>query len=128
MSLYDNLYIEILQIGRANVEGGLSYKDLKIELENKGYDFENDCIELAVKRWFFDSFHHIINEHGSISYENFEEHTSCNFIMTGDSCLKLVAFETSGNNINLMKWSVGLAITAVILSMLSMIITIYLSK
>lgn len=128
MSLYDNLYIEILQIGRANVEGGVSYNKIKSELEKKGYDFENDCIELAVKRWFYDSFHHIVEEHQNVAFKDFDQHITCNFIMTGDACLKLIALETSENNINLMKWSVGFALLAVVLAILSIAVTIYLSR
>lgn len=128
MALYDNLYIEILKIGRTNVTDGLSYNKLKSELESKGYDFENDCIELAVKRWFFDSFHHILSDHHNVDFSDFEEHSHCNFIMTGDACLKLIAFETSENNINLMKWSVKLALLASILALVSLVVSICLSK
>jgi hypothetical protein len=88
-----------------NVNKGLSYTTLKLELENKGYDFNNSCVELAVKQWFVDNFNHYPHrkENGNIESEivyideinvndiiTLEKHLECNFILSGQACLTLL--------------------------------------
>lgn len=93
---YKKLYLDILMIGQNSVNTGLSFNDLKCKLEQKGYDFKNDCIELAVKQWFYDSFHHRgadDNEYKTI--EDLDNHLDCNFILKGESCLKLISYRAS---------------------------------
>jgi hypothetical protein len=93
---YDNLYLNILEIGQHKVDTGLSYNDLKNELEKLGYDFENDCVELAVKQWFYDSFcHRTIDDNPYTEFDHLENHLDCNFIMKGDSCLRLIEHKTA---------------------------------
>lgn len=118
MSSYDNLYIDILKIGKNHVKSGISYDNLKLILIESKYDFSCDCIELAVKRWFFDSFHHIVEDHENVKFSDFENHTDCNFIMTGDACLKLVSYETSQTNNKLMWYSVGFGFIAIVVSII----------
>ena len=92
---YDKLYLTILEIGQEKVHSGLSYNKLKKLLTNKGYDFNNTCIELSVKQWFYDSFHHI-SSHGEIkTAHDIDEHAECGFILKGESCLKLLSYKTS---------------------------------
>ncbi len=50
---YDRLYLDILSTGMSRLATGLNYNDLKKLLEKKGYDFNNDCIEIATKQWFY---------------------------------------------------------------------------
>jgi hypothetical protein len=97
---YDNLYIDILKIGRRTVGTGVSYETLKQKLESKGYDFNNDCIELAVKQWFFDCFHHRGEDNKPLTDINqLEKHLHCNFILKGETCIMLVEHEKSKRNI-----------------------------
>jgi hypothetical protein len=93
---YNELYLDILKIGQESVHTGLSYNKLKCKLELKGYDFENDCIELAVKQWFYDCFHHRGQEDIKCeSIDDLEQHLECNFILKGESCLKLIGYRAS---------------------------------
>jgi hypothetical protein len=98
---YNTLYIDILKIGKKRVEDGLSYNILKRKLREKGYnlDGENNCIELAAKEWFFDSFHHRGDDLSPVDVEHFEGHHNCNFVMKGDACLKLIEYKSSRRNI-----------------------------
>lgn len=92
---YNNLYLDILELGQGKVEEGLSFNELKKKLSEKGYDFENDCIELAVKQWFYDSFHHISADKEVKNAHDVDNHLDCNFILKGESCLKLISYKTS---------------------------------
>jgi len=123
MASYDDLYIDILKIGRQNVTTGLSYNTLKTQLVKKGYDFSNDCIELAVKQWFYDSFHHKGENFEAITTLELDKHLDCNFIMKGDACLKLTGYETSKRNVKLMIASVVIAVVAILISLFSSNIT-----
>ncbi|MBL7765795.1 MAG: hypothetical protein JNJ58_06875 [Chitinophagaceae bacterium] len=93
---YKNLYLDILKIGQVCLHTGLSYNKLKYKLEEKGYDLTNDCIELAIKQWFYDCFHHRGQEDKKYeSIDDLEQHLDCNFILKGESCLKLIGYRTS---------------------------------
>lgn len=117
-STYDNLYIDILKIGRTRVGKGLSYNHLKSKLECIGYDFDNDCIELAVKQWFYDCFHHRDGDHLPLnSVEEIDDHLDCNFILKGASCLILVEYEISKNSKTIAGWSIFLSVVAVFVSL-----------
>lgn len=111
---YDRLYLDILKIGRKKVGEGLSYNKLKEHLIKKGYDFENDCIELAVKQWFCDSFCHQGQEDNPYnSILDLDNHLDCNFILKGDASLRLIEYDTSKRS----KWvtiiSLGVALFAI---------------
>jgi len=98
---------------------GLSYDLLKSELEKKGYDFSNDCIELAVKQWFIDCFHHYVEdeEESSVvinSIKDLEEHLDCNFILKGNICLSYVEHRTSQNNLKLTYAALGIAVLSLV--------------
>lgn len=111
---YKKLYLKILKFGQIKVDKGLSYNDLKRELIQKGYDFDNDCIELAVKQWFYDSFHHIGADDNPYSNINdLNNHLDCNFILKGESCLKLLSYETSRNSWRNGLIAIGLSLTAI---------------
>lgn len=93
---YDRLYLDILKIGRKKVGEGLSYNELKEHLIKKGYDFENDCIDLAVRQWFCDSFCHQGQEDNPYnSILDLDNHLDCSFILKGDSSLRLIEYDTS---------------------------------
>ncbi|MDV3871447.1 hypothetical protein [Sediminibacterium sp. RHBRASLY1] len=124
MKVYDALYLDILIIGRANVETGLSYKILRKQLELKGYDFGNEYIETAVKVWYYDSFHHAEASHGNIKFEDLDNHLGCNFVMKGDACLKLLSHKKSEFNNKLTLYSVVLAGIALIASIVAIIVGI----
>lgn len=115
---YDKLYLSILEIGQSRVNGGLSYNDLCTELEKEGYDFENDCIELAVQNWFINSFIHYkddcVVEIKDI--KDLEEHLDCNFILKGEACLALLGYKTSYSNIIYTRVAIGVAVLAIIIS------------
>jgi hypothetical protein len=113
---YDHLYLNILKIGQSKTETGLSYDVLKEELTKMGYDFENDCIELAVKQWFYDSFHHFACNEKYDSWEDLDNHADCNCILKGESCLMLLDYRNS-NNSNRAAWiALGLGVLAVLLT------------
>jgi hypothetical protein len=93
---YKRLYLDILKIGQNSVNTGLSFNDLKCKLEQKGYDFKNDCIELAVKQWFYDSFHHRgADDNQYKTIEDLDNHLDCNYNLKGESCLKLISYRAS---------------------------------
>lgn len=116
---YDSLYLDILRIGRSKVSEGLSYNVLKELLQSKGYDFENDCIELAVKQWFIDSFTHYDQDLEPFQeLKDLDEHLNCNFILKGESALTILEYETSKRNIKIAFYSLTVA-------MLSLIYPIY---
>lgn len=111
---YDRLYIRILEIGRDNLNEGVSFEDLKKQLTKEGCDFENGCIDKAVKRWFFDSFEHVIDQEDGThkvieNYSDLPEHLGCQFIMKGNRCLALVEHEKSKRNIWVAAIAAGIA-------------------
>tara|TARA_R110002049_G_scaffold133671_2_gene293072 strand:+ start:56 stop:421 length:366 start_codon:yes stop_codon:yes gene_type:complete len=113
MKKYNTLYLDILKIGSIKLSDGLSYDVLKKELEKKGYDFENDCIELAVKQWFYDSFHHYADDNELTNVYDLENHLHCNFILKGASALKLIEFKTSRNRLRVAMCSLFIALIAI---------------
>lgn len=119
-SNYDNLYLDILKIGRERSTSGLSFNSLKCILTAKGYDMENDCIDMAVKQWFFDSFHHK-NEKSKVlkSVNHLEKHLDCNFIMKGESCLQLIEHETAKRNLRIALVAAFIAIASLIYGVFS---------
>jgi len=114
---YDKLYLNILRIGQSRVDTGLSYNELREELINRGYDFKNDCIELAVKQWFYDSFYHRGQEDNPYtSVVDLEKHLDCSFILKGDSCLRLIEYDKAHKS-NLAGWiSLILSVLAIFYS------------
>ncbi len=124
MKVYDALYLDILIIGRANVETGLSYTILRKQLEKKGYDFNNEYVDTAVKVWYYDSFHHAEASHGNIEFEDLDNHLNCNFVMKGDACLKLLSHKKSELNNKLTLYSVVLAGIALVSSVIAIIVSL----
>lgn len=47
---YKTLYLAMLEVGQEKVQDGVSYNEIKSLLSKERYDFENDCVELAVKQ------------------------------------------------------------------------------
>jgi len=111
---YDHLYLNILKIGQDKAESGLSYDELKTELTSQGYDFENDCIELAVKQWYFDSFYHAACYEKYESWEDLDNHTGCHCIMKGQSCLTLLDYENSKRSNNIGWFALTISVLAVL--------------
>ena len=118
---YKKLYLTILRIGQDKVHEGVSFNELKAELIKRGYDFDNDCIGLSVKQWFYESFHHTgADDNPYSSVQDLDNHLDCSFILKGESCLKLLGYETSKNS-----WRNG--IIAITLSLLAISIAIYIN-
>lgn len=118
---YDDLYLTILQIGRDSVEGGLSIIQLKKELEQRGYDMENTCIEYAVTHWFLYSFAHYDNlecEFKAHCLSDLKDHEDCGFILTGQSCLALMEYENSCRNNKYARYAIIIAAISVLISIL----------
>jgi len=93
---YDELYLQIIKIGRSRVNEGLSYNDLISELKCRGYDIKNDCVELAVKQWFYQSFNHYgADDNPYTCVKDLDNHQDCQFILNGDACLRLIEYDTS---------------------------------
>jgi hypothetical protein len=124
---YKNLYLDILKIGADKANNGLSYKDLKSELEEKkGYDFKNDCIEKAVKHWFSNCFVHLDDDENHRTKEictkdknlpKLEDHLNCNYILKGDACLTLL-------NYNNTKRTLKVALCSCIVAFLTLLYTL----
>lgn len=111
---YEKLYLDILKIGRKNVSVGLSYSELKKHLTKKGYNFENDCIDLAVRQWFCDSFCHQGQEDNPYnSILDLDNHLECNFILKGDASLRLIEYDTSKRSEWVAIISLGVALFAI---------------
>lgn len=111
---YDKLYLDILKIGRKKVGEGLSYNNLKKDLIKKGYDFNNDCIELSVKQWFSDSFCHQGQEDNPYnSILDLDNHLDCNFILKGDPSLRLIEYDTSKRSKRVAILSLAVALFAI---------------
>lgn len=115
---YDDLYIYILKIGRTFVKDGISYNELKTYLGYDGFDMSCSCIEIAVKQWFFDSFHHKGPDGKPVNIEEFDKHLSCRFILKGDAAIKLVEYETSKRNLKIANYALYISVGAVIIQTL----------
>ena len=119
---YDKLYLRILQIGQSKLGEGLSYNDLTDILEKDGYDFSNDCIELAVKHWFYESFFHVGGDDNPyLCFTDLENHKDCGFVLKGEHCLVLLEHNTSNRNINI-------AWIAIVLTFIGLGFTAYQTK
>jgi hypothetical protein len=115
---YDRLYLDILKIGRKKVGVGLSYNELKELLIMKGYDFENDCINLAVRQWFYDSFcHQGLEDNQYNSILDLNNHLDCNFILKGDVSLRLIEYDTSKRSNFVAMISLGVAFSAICITL-----------
>ncbi len=112
---YDSLYFEIIKFAMKQPEDGVSYNNLKAHLESIGYDFSNDCIELAVKQRFLDCFHHYI-EDGYVfeKIQDIKNHLDCNCILNGESCIAYINYKTA-------KYNANLALLAVLISIIGLI-------
>lgn len=111
---YKKLYLHILEIGVEQLDTGLTYEELKCLLEKKGYNFSNNCIEIAVKQWFFDCFHHKTSNDAIDNIDDIDDHLECSWILKGESCLILTEYKASSRNLNI-------AIIAIIISVVSLI-------
>jgi hypothetical protein len=117
---YNDLYLTILKIGQSRVSTGLKYSDLIRELATHGYDTSNDCVVLAIKRWFLDSFFHLPDHHNPCNdLDDLNNHTTCHFILKGDSSLALIEHETMERSIRQARNAILLSILALLLSLLT---------
>jgi len=116
---YKKLYIDILKIGVEKLDTGISYCTLKEELEAKGYNLKNNCIEIAVKQWFFDCFHHKTSTDEIKDLNDIDEHLHCNWVLKGESCLTLTEHNTSKRNLYI-------AVIAIIISTISLLLQLNL--
>lgn len=112
------LYAKILRIGQTFIDTGVSYNKVKTLLENEGYVFENSCIEIAVKLWFFDSFHHKGEDGKQVEFEDLDNHLDCNFILKGDAGFKLADHDTSKMNLSIARKAMIISIMAFLASIL----------
>ncbi len=115
-SNYDKLYLHILEIGQSKAESGMSYNELKEELTNLGYDFENDCIELAVKQWYFHSFSHFACHEPYATCEDLDNHQDCHCILNGDACLRLLEYKTSKNELRIARIALWISVAGIFLT------------
>jgi len=116
---YKTLYLAMLEVGQEKVQDGVSYNEIKALLSKERYDFENDCVELAVKQWFYDSFHHRgADDNPLLDVRDLDRHLDCKFILKGESCLKLLSYQTSRN-------SVRVGVIAALISMMAVGLTIW---
>lgn len=119
---YDKLYLRILNIGQSMLGEGLSYNDLLEKLKHEGYDINNDCVEISIRHWFYESFFHIGNDenpYGCIA--NLENHKDCGFVLKGEHCLVLMEHKTSKRNI-MIAW------IAIILTIIGLAVSLYQTK
>jgi len=114
----NSLYVKILRIGLTFIDTGISYNGLKSLLEREGYDFNNNCIELAVKQWFYDSFHHKGKDGKLVSLEDLDNHLDCGFILKGDSGLLLADHDASKMNLAVARKAMIISIIALMASIL----------
>ena len=118
---YDKLYLRILNIGNEKLKTGLSYNELITQLKEEGYDIQNnDCFELAIQKWFYDSFNHISADDYK-EFKDLKEHYECRFILNGNSSLKLIEHKTS-------RRSLWVAIIALVISVLSIFFSVWSNK
>jgi hypothetical protein len=111
---YKELYLSMLEIGQERVHEGVSYNQMRETLVRKGYKFDNDCIELAVKQWFYDSFHHTgADDNPFLSVKDLDNHLHCSFILKGESCLKLLDYQTSSNGVRVGFIALFISVVAV---------------
>ena len=116
---YADLYLDILKIGVDKAEIGLTFEELLDELYYKGYDTENDCIILAVKQWFYESFHHRgVEDNPYNSYEDLDRHKDCSFILNGDSCLRLIEYDKTKNSTNAGWFSLVISVLSILFTVL----------
>lgn len=93
----DNLYLKILEIGRDNLEMGLSFNELIDYLKKDGFIL-NECWERTLREWFYTSFFHEeahCSKYGTNPYTDvtsLNEHLGCNFILKGESCMRLLQY------------------------------------
>ena len=123
----NSLYVKILRMGQTFIDTGISYNSLKSLLEKDGYDFSNNCIEIAVKQWFFDSFHHKGVDGKLVSIEDLENHLNCNFILKGDAGLKLADHDTSKMNLNIARKAMIISIIVLCATILQPIMAKFFS-
>lgn len=120
MKSYGKLYLHILEIGMKKVNEGLSYNELKSELQKKNYDFENDCIEKAVKHWLVQNFVHLDEDDNHCTKEidtnlpNLEEHKEFHFILKGDACLSLLNYQNANRTLTATKITLIIAVLALL--------------
>ncbi len=55
-----------------------------------------DCIEIAVRQWFYDSFHHEgADDNPYNEPDDLLNHADCNFVLKGEACLKLISYDNT---------------------------------
>jgi len=128
---YDNLFIDILEIGMKSINTGISYTDLIIELENKNYRFDdtsNFCRETTIKRWIRGYFipcdclgEHLENcgcseENDDILFEN------CKWVISGYAGLTYLDYiNTKESKIACSKAVTVAIVVAVVSTILSLV-------
>lgn len=120
---YDDLYLDILQIGRERMLEGLSFNNLKELLKEKGYKVDNDCIEKAIIHCFLHSYSHYDNDEYEMvnnDLTEFEKHKNCNFILTGVSCLALMNYKNAQSSLTCTKWATIIAVISFLISLISL--------
>jgi hypothetical protein len=95
---YNKLFPDILKIGMEYINTGISYEEMKRELERKGYKFgdePNSCKESTIQNWFADNFSECVclfpkeqeTDQKLLLDEYFRKHSQCKFIIEGKACL-----------------------------------------
>jgi hypothetical protein len=120
----NNLFPDILEIGMKHINSGISYIDLKKELERKGYKFgdtENNCKESTIENWFWDNFSHCdckLNEEEQKKAigENDYQHLECGCIISGNACLTYLNYLNTKHSKIYCFWATIFAVIAIVIS------------
>ena len=121
---YDELYLSILQIGQRRENHGISYNYLLSELNKKGFDVNNGCIDLAIKHWFCSAYYHAVDKGKFCNVDEIGDHSSCSFILKAESSLLLLEHEKISKTIKLAWIAI---ITALAIGLITIGVTCYLT-
>ncbi len=114
---YADLYLRILQIGKERLQSGITYNELYNQLKQEDFDCGNDCIDLAVKHWFVESFFHVSNDIEIYTgINNIDQHKDCHFVLRGEHSLTLLDHQKSKNNLKIACIAVAIAFIGVVAS------------
>ena len=119
-----NIYIAALEIGEINIEKGISFNELKLKLQNRGFHFNKE-FELSFLLWYYENFYvekiteYMSNDgarrafyHGS-KYNNYKDSKG---IVTGQAMMNLLEYQELKEARDSSKKAHKIAIAAIIIS------------
>ena len=110
---YKDLYFRILQIGQSRLLTGISYNTLYKQLKDEGFDCENNCVDIAIRHCFVDSFFHITNDKEFTGIENLNEHQDCDFVLRNTQSFMLLEHQRSRNTLWIAWIALGLTMIGI---------------